>query len=59
MEPCSSVVIAAAMAAENSNYSLEDNKTMLANLVRVIQKNLLDGTQSTIDGGRHGAGHVC
>ncbi|MGX9727441.1 MAG: hypothetical protein ACTFAK_09020 [Candidatus Electronema sp. VV] len=42
--------IAAAMAAENPNYSVEDNKTMLANLVRVIQKNLINGTQSTVDG---------
>ncbi|CAK8722899.1 MAG: hypothetical protein CDV28_1606 [Candidatus Electronema aureum] len=42
--------IAAAMAAENPNYSLEDNKTMLANLVRVLQKNLINGTQSTVDG---------
>jgi len=42
--------LAAAMAAENPNYSVEDNKTMLANLVRVLQKNLLNGTQSTIDG---------
>ncbi len=42
--------IAAAMTEENPNYSVEDNKTMLANLVRVIQKNLLNGTQSTVDG---------
>ncbi len=42
--------LAAAMTEENPNYSVEDNKTMLANLVRVIQTNLLNGTQSTIDG---------
>jgi hypothetical protein len=42
--------LAAAMAAENPNYSAEDNKTMLANLVRVLQRNLISGTQSTVDG---------
>lgn len=42
--------LAAAMAAENPNYTEEDAKTMLAVLQRVIQKQLLNGNQVTIDG---------
>jgi hypothetical protein len=42
--------LAAAMVAENPNYTLEDTKTMIATLARVIQKKLINGGQATIDG---------
>ena len=42
--------LAAAMAAENPNYTVDDAKTMLAVLQRVIEKQLLNGNQVTIDG---------
>lgn len=42
--------LVAAMAAENPNYTENDARTMLDTLVRVLQKNLINGTQSTIDG---------
>ncbi|MGX9728942.1 MAG: hypothetical protein ACTFAK_16990 [Candidatus Electronema sp. VV] len=42
--------LAAAMNEENPNYSVEDAKTMLALLKRVVQKKLLNGSQATIDG---------
>ncbi|CAK8723604.1 MAG: hypothetical protein CDV28_10320 [Candidatus Electronema aureum] len=42
--------LAVAMNEENPNYSVEDAKTMLALLKRVIQKKLLNGEQATIDG---------
>ncbi|XCN74829.1 MAG: hypothetical protein Q3M24_08835 [Candidatus Electrothrix aestuarii] len=38
------------MHEENPNYSIEDAKTALALLERVIQKKLLSGDQATIDG---------
>jgi hypothetical protein len=42
--------LAVAMNEENSNYSVEDVKTMLALQERVVQKKLLNGDQVTIDG---------
>ncbi|WP_339135233.1 MAG: hypothetical protein WGN25_17405 [Candidatus Electrothrix sp. GW3-4] len=42
--------LAVAMNEENSNYSVEDVKTMLALQERVAQKKLLSGDQVTIDG---------
>jgi hypothetical protein len=42
--------LAAAMAEENPNYTVEDAKTMLAVLRRVTEKKLLNGSQVTIDG---------
>ena len=42
--------LAVAMNEENSNYSVEDIKTMLALQERVVQKKLLSGDQVTIDG---------
>lgn len=42
--------LAAAMSAENPNYTEEAAKTMLVTLVRVLKKTLLDGKQATIDG---------
>jgi len=42
--------IAAAMSEENPNYTEEAAKTMIATLVRVIKKKLLEGIQPTIDG---------
>ena len=42
--------LAAAMAEENPNYTEDDAKTMLAVLRRVIEKKLLNGSQTTIDG---------
>ena len=42
--------LAVAMHEENPNYSIEDAKTALALLERVIQKKLLSGDQATIDG---------
>ena len=42
--------LAVAMNEENPNYSVEDAKTVLALLERVIQKKLLSSSQVTIDG---------
>ena len=42
--------LAAAINEENPNYSVEDAKTMLALLERVVQKKLLSGIQVTING---------
>ncbi len=42
--------LAVGMSEENPNYTEEDAKTMIATLVRVIQKKLLSGTQATVDG---------
>ncbi|MCI5159175.1 MAG: hypothetical protein D3906_12235, partial [Candidatus Electrothrix sp. AUS1_2] len=42
--------LAAAMAEENPNYTVDDAKTMLAVLRRVVEKQLLNGNQATIDG---------
>jgi hypothetical protein len=42
--------LAAAMAEENPNYTENDARTMLDTLVRVIQKKLINGSQTTIDG---------
>ncbi len=42
--------LAAAMAEENPNYTVDDAKTMLAVLRQVIEKQLINGNQATIDG---------
>ena len=42
--------LALAMNEENPNYSVEDAKTALALLQRVIEKKLLNGDQVTNDG---------
>ena len=42
--------IAAAMAEENPNYTIEETRMMLDTLEKVIRKSLLEGKQTTLDG---------